>query len=69
MILTGLTTAQIVRTAEISEAIAIILVRGKVPPADTAKFARDRGIPLSRSRFPMFEACLRLGDLKQEPSA
>lgn len=64
IILTGLTTVQVVRTAEISGAIAVILVRNKVAPMDMANFARAKGLPLARTRFPMFESCIRLADLK-----
>lgn len=63
VILTGLTTVQIVRTAEISGAIGVILVRNKVAPTDTVNFARAKGIPLARTRFPM-ESCIRLADMK-----
>jgi hypothetical protein len=64
VILTGLTTVQVMRTAEISGAIAVILVRNKMAPIDTVNFARAKGIPLARTRFPMFESCVRLADLK-----
>jgi len=64
VILTGLTTVQVVRTAEVSEAMAVILVRNKTAPMDTVNFARAKGIPLARTRFPMFESCVRLADLK-----
>ncbi len=64
VILTGLTTVQVVRTAEISGAIAIILVRNKAVPADMVKLAREKGLPLARCRFPMFEACTLLSALK-----
>lgn len=65
VILTGLTTVQVVRTAEISGAIAVVLVRNKVAPVDTVNFARIKRLPLARCRFPMFEACARLADLKR----
>jgi hypothetical protein len=64
VILTGLTTVQVVRTAEVSGAIAVILVRNKVAPLDTVNLARTQRIPLARTRFPMFESCIRLADLK-----
>ena len=65
VILTGLTTAQVVRTVEISVAIAAILVRNKVPAADTVKFAQAKGVTLARTRLHTFEACVRLADLKR----
>lgn len=65
VILTGLTTVQVIRTAEISGAIAVVLVRNKPAPPDMVKMAREVGLPLARCRYPMFEACARLADLKR----
>lgn len=66
VILTGLTTVQVVRTAEISGAIAIILARNKPAPPDLVRLAREKGLPVARCRLPMFEACARLADLKSD---
>lgn len=65
VLLTGLTTVQVMRTAEISGAIAVVLVRNKLATMDTVNFAKAKDIPLARCRFPMFEACVRLADLKR----
>ncbi len=60
LLLTGLTNPQVVRTAEMAELAAVCFVRGKVPEAETVSFAADEGIPLLRTRLPMFESCGRL---------
>ncbi|MEC9487888.1 MAG: hypothetical protein UMV23_00140 [Halanaerobium sp.] len=57
MLLTGLTTPQVVRTAEMLDLPAIVFVRGKRPEETTIELARKRGIPLLRTEFPMYEAC------------
>jgi len=60
LLLTGLTNAQIVRTAEVLDLAAIILVRGKVPLLDTLDLARELGIPVMTTRYILFEAAGRL---------
>jgi hypothetical protein len=65
VILTGLTTVQIVRTAEVCGALGIVIVRGKTVPPETANLARSLELPLARSRFPLFESCVLLADIKR----
>lgn len=60
VLLTGLCNPQVVRTAQIADVRAIILVRGKQPPAETLNLAQREGIPLITSPFGMFELCGRL---------
>ena len=60
LLLTGLTTPQVVRTAEMADMCAIAFVRGKKPPEETLALARERGIPLIAVRFTLFEVCGRL---------
>jgi predicted transcriptional regulator len=60
LLLTGLTNAQVVRTAEMAEVVGICFVRGKRPPEETVKLARHTGLPLLATRLPMFETCGRL---------
>lgn len=58
--LTGLATVQAVRTASISGAGAIVLVRGKKPSRDVVALARKEDIPLLVTELSMFVACGRL---------
>lgn len=60
LLLTGLTHPQVVRTAEMAGILALVFVRGKHPPAETATLAAEVGIPLIGTRYKMYEACGRL---------
>ncbi len=60
VLLTGLCNPQVVRTAQMADVTAIVLVRGKNPPAETIKLADEESIPLISSPFGMFELCGRL---------
>lgn len=57
MLLTGLTNAQVVRTAEMAEIIAICFVRGKKPQEETKKLAQENNVPLLTTPFSMYESC------------
>lgn len=60
MLLTGLTNPQVVRTADILDIVAIILVRGKNFPAETIKLAEDLKIPILSTKYILFETAGRL---------
>lgn len=60
LLLTGLTNAQVVRTAEMSDFAAICFVRGKWPQPETVALATEKMIPLFVTALSMFESCGRL---------
>jgi predicted transcriptional regulator len=60
VLLTGLCNPQVVRTAQMADVAAIVLVRGKLPPLETIALANQERIPLITSPFGMFELCGRL---------
>jgi len=60
LLLTGLVNPQVVRTAEMADILAIVFVRGKIPPAETVSLAVEKGIPLVATRLTLYEACGRL---------
>ncbi|MEW5956809.1 MAG: hypothetical protein AB1801_03725 [Chloroflexota bacterium] len=60
LIVTGLINPQTVRTAEMADAAAILIVRGKIPPPITIRVAWEVRIPLLGTQMTMFEACGRL---------
>jgi predicted transcriptional regulator len=60
VLLTGLCNPQVVRTAQMADVAAIVLVRGKTPPKETIELASQEQIPLISTRFGMFELCGRL---------
>lgn len=57
ILLTGLTNAQVVRTAEILDLKAIVFVRDKRPDQATVTMAEEYGLPLLCSPYPLFESC------------
>lgn len=57
VLLTGLTNAQSVRTADIIDAKAIVYVRGKKPEQGGIELAQQKGIPILSTRHMMYTAC------------
>ncbi len=60
VLLTGLCNPQVVRTAQMSDVAAIVLVRGKHPPMETIRLANEESLPLISTPYGMFEVCGRL---------
>jgi len=60
LLLTGLTNAQVIRVAELSEFVAVCFVRGKKPQPEAVQLAEEREIPLLVTPLSMFESCGRL---------
>jgi hypothetical protein len=57
ILLTGLTNSQVIRTAEMLDLQGVVFVRDKQPDADTIQLAKDCGIPLLSSPYPLYESC------------
>ena len=60
LLITGLTNPQINRTAYTVDIAAVMLVRGKIPPEETIRLARELDIPLLSTGYTLFEASGRL---------
>ncbi len=60
LLLTGLTNAQVIRTAEMADIVAVCFVRGKMPGEETIRLARSNGLPLLVTQLPLFESCGQL---------
>jgi predicted transcriptional regulator len=60
LLLTGLTNPQVIRTADILDIAAIIMVRGKKPAPETIRLAEDLKIPILSTKFILFETAGRL---------
>ncbi len=60
VLLTGLCSTQVVRTAQMADVAAIVFVRGKCPSQDTIALADREQIPLISCQEGMFELCGRL---------
>lgn len=63
VLLTGLTSPQAVRTAEIADVVAICFAFGKQPPAETVDLAKESDIPLFVTPHTLFVASGRLYEL------
>ncbi len=68
LIVTSLTSEQVVRTADIVDARAILLSNGKRPQPAMQKLATDHAIPVLSSPLPTFDICRLLAGCKDERS-
>ena len=60
MLLTGLNNVQTIRTAEMMDMRAVVLVRGKTPEKEVVELAKEKGIALLKTGLTMFVAAGRL---------
>ena len=60
LLLAGLTTPQVVYTAQVADIPVICFVRGKVPSLETRRLAESHNLVLLSTDLPMFESCGRL---------
>ena len=60
ILLTGLTTVQVIRTAMVAGVGAVVFVRGKTPPKEVIDLAEGQALPLISSPYSMFVSCGRL---------
>ena len=60
LLLTGLTNPQIVRTSDVLDIAAIIIVRGKRPLPETVQLAEELEIPILGTKYILFETAGRL---------
>ncbi len=60
ILLTGLTTVQVIRTAMVAGVGAVVFVRGKKPPPEVIEMAEAQELPLISSPYSMFVSCGRL---------
>jgi len=57
LLLTGLLNPQIVRTAEMMDMCAIVVLRGKSPDEQIVQLAEEKGIVLMTTERHMYTAC------------
>ena len=60
ILLTGLTTIQVIRTAMVAGVGAVVFVRAKTPPQEVIDLAQEQELPLISSPYSMFVSCGRL---------
>jgi len=57
LLLTGLTTTQVIYTAENAEIDVVCFVRGKKPGREVVNLAKGKDIILIATKHPLFESC------------
>ena len=60
VLLTGVTTEQVLRTAKVAGVGAIVFVRGKMPGERAIEMARSFNLPILQTHYSMFVASGRL---------
>ena len=60
LLLTGLINPQVIRTAEMMDIVAVCFVRGKRPPEDVIELAKESGIAVLTTDYPLYTACGKL---------
>ncbi len=60
LLLTSLSSDQVLRTAQIVGAVAVVVVNGKPLSGSMTQVARDLGVSLLACKLAKYEACVRL---------
>jgi predicted transcriptional regulator len=60
LLLTGLVSTQVIRTAIVADLCGVVFVRGKKPGEDILSLARESKVPVLSTPLKMFEAAGRL---------
>ena len=60
VLLTGLTTEQVLRTAKVAGVLVVVFVRGKRPDEPVIELARSYNMPVLLTRYSLFVASGRL---------
>ena len=69
LLVTSLASEQVVRTADIVDARAILLSNGKSPQPAMRKLAELQGLPVLTSPLPTFDICRLLAGCKEGQTA
>lgn len=57
LLCTGLTNLQVIRTADMTDLCALIIVRGKTPGKEIIEAAEENELPVLATNHTLFEAC------------
>jgi len=60
LLLTGLISTQVIRTAIVADLCGVVFVRGKKPGAEIISLAKESRVPVLGTPLKMFEAAGRL---------
>ncbi len=66
VLLTGLNNQQTVISAYMAEFKAIVFLRGKIPDDSMKTFAKEKDIVMLSTQADMYEACVRIANIKNE---
>ncbi len=66
LLITGLCTPQVIRTAELMGSVGVVFARQKYPAQEAIGMAKVHDIPLLCSRLDMFETCCRIAGMGLE---
>lgn len=62
LLVTSLASDQMIRTADLVGAAAVLVVNGKRLPDSALQMADKLGLPLLRTALPKYEACVVIGN-------
>ncbi|TVR73862.1 MAG: hypothetical protein EA427_01785 [Spirochaetaceae bacterium] len=65
LLVTSLTSEQVLRTADIVDARAILITNGKLPQKAMENLARRQNMPVLVTALTTFDACRALADCKE----
>jgi len=65
VLITSLLSDQVLRTADVIGATAVVMVNRKHIPMALQQAASKQGLPLFHSTLPKFESCVRIGRLME----
>jgi predicted transcriptional regulator len=57
ILVSGLNNPQVIRTAEMLDIEAVLLVRGKIPNEETISMAKDNNMVLMTTNYNMYNTC------------
>jgi len=60
LLLTGLISAQVIRTAVVADLCGVVFVRGKKPGEEILSLARESNVPVLGTSLKMFDAAGRI---------
>jgi len=69
LLLTGLNSVQAAISAYMAEFKGIVFLRNKIPGSETLKFAGEKRIMILSTESDMYEACVRIANIKGEAPA
>lgn len=67
LLITSLLSDQVLRTAEIIGAAAVVVANRRYLPPSLGKIAAEQGVALFHTPLPKYDVCIRIGQLWENP--